>query len=118
MEFKFIDEILSQQAVVTSLTLVITSFCTYLVTKLTGKIKADEAYQREQEEMSRSNKRSALRNEYLQIFNSREFTWEQKYHMSRDLVRDYYDLNGNHYIHEVDEELFAKMEEERHEAQQ
>lgn len=115
MNNQWIDTILSRQEVITSVTLVITTLCTFLVTKLTQKTKETEAHQEAQEELARSNKRSALRNEYLQIYNSQEFTWEQKYHLTREIVTSYYLLNGNHYIHELDEKLYYKKEEETNE---
>lgn len=112
MNNQWIDSILSRQEVITSVTLVITTLCTFLVTKLTQKTKEAEAHQEAQEEMARSNKRSALRNEYLQIYNSTEFSWEQKYHLTREIITSYYALNGNHYIHELDERLYYKKEGE------
>lgn len=118
MNNQWIDNILSRQEVITSVTLVITTLCTFLVTKLTQKTKESVAHQEAQEEMARSNKRSALRNEYLQIYNSREFTWEQKYHLTREIITAYYLLNGNHYIHELDDELYHKKEEEVNEIEQ
>ena len=118
MNNQWIDSILSRQEVITSVTLVITTLCTFLVTKLTQKTKESVAHQEAQEEMARSNKRSALRNEYLQIYNSHEFTWEQKYHLTREIITAYYLLNGNHYIHELDDELYHKKEEEVNEIEQ
>lgn len=118
MNNQWIDNILSRQEVITSVTLVITTLCTFLVTKLTQKTKDSVAHQEVQEEMARSNKRSALRNEYLQIYNSHEFTWEQKYHLTREIITAYYLLNGNHYIHELDDELYHKKEEEVNEIEQ
>lgn len=116
MNNQWIDNILSRQEVITSVTLVITTLCTFLVTKLTEKIKETEAHQEAQDEMAKSTKRSALRNEYLQIYNSHEFTWEQKYHLTREIITAYYLLNGNHYVHELDDELYYKKEEEENEA--
>lgn len=110
---KLLTEILSQQATTTAITVVITTFCSYLTYAINRKIKADEEYQRRQKELARSNKRGNLRNEYLQIYNSTEFSWEEKYHMTRDIIRDYYNLEGNHYIHHLDDELAIHMTEEK-----
>ena len=53
-------------------------------------------------EMLKSTKRSALRSEYLQIYNSSVFTNKQKYEMTRELIETYTNLDGNHYIHKLD----------------
>lgn len=59
-----------------------------------------------------SLKRSALRNEYLGIYNSTEFTYEQKYGMTRGIIKGYKKLKGNHYISTLDKDLKEKAENE------
>lgn len=98
-------KLLEDQSVVTALTLLITTACSYGVFLLNRK--------REQLiELTKGAKRSSLRSEYLQIYNSHEFSIKEKWEMTRPLVKEYLDnLQGNHYIHGLDsklEELFNK----------
>lgn len=98
-------KLLENQSVVTALTLLITTACSYGVFLLNRK--------REQLiEITKGAKRSSLRSEYLQIYNSHDFTVAEKWTMTRPLVKEYFDsLQGNHYIHGLDsklEELFNK----------
>lgn len=100
-----IVKLLENQSVVTALTLLITTACSYGVFLLNRK--------REQLiEITKGAKRSSLRSEYLQIYNSHDFTVVEKWTMTRPLVKEYFDnLQGNHYIHGLDsklEELFNK----------
>lgn len=100
-----IVKLLEDQSVVTALTLLITTACSYGVFLLNRK--------REQLiEITKGAKRSSLRSEYLQIYNSHDFTVVEKWTMTRPLVKEYFDnLQGNHYIHGLDsklEELFNK----------
>lgn len=92
-------KILEDQTVVTGLTLLITTACSYGVFLLNRK--------REQLlEMAKGTKRSSLRSEYLQIYNSTEFTAKEKWEMTRPLVEEYFNnLQGNHYIHGLDTKL-------------
>ena len=92
-------KLLEDQTVVTGLTLLITTACSYGVFILNRK--------REQlMEMAKGAKRSSIRSEYLQIYNSHEFTVSEKWEMTRPLVTEYFDnLQGNHYIHGLDKKL-------------
>ena len=98
-------KLLEDQSVVTALTLLITTACSYGVFILNRK--------REQLiDITKGAKRSSLRSEYLQIYNSHDFTVQEKWEMTRPLVKEYFDnLQGNHYIHGLDkklEELYQK----------
>lgn len=98
-------KLLEDQSVVTALTLLITTACSYGVFILNRK--------REQLiDITKGAKRSSLRSEYLQIYNSHDFTVQDKWEMTRPLVKEYFDnLQGNHYIHGLDkklEELYQK----------
>lgn len=92
-------KLLEDQSVVTALTLLITTACSYGVFILNRK--------REQLiDITKGAKRSSLRSEYLQIYNSHEFTVKEKWEMTRPLVKEYFDnLKGNHYIHGLDKKL-------------
>ena len=65
-------------------------------------------YVNEQNKKLISIKRSMLRSEYLTIYNSNEFTYEEKYKMTRSLISEYRNLNGNTYIKELDIKLASK----------
>ena len=103
---KVILKLVEDQSVVTSLTLLVTTLCSFGVFLLNRK--------REQLlEVTRGAKRSSLRSEYLQIYNSTEFSSEEKWKMTRPLVDEYFHkLNGNHYIHGLDKKLLDKLNEE------
>lgn len=94
-----IIRLLENQAVISAITLLITTACGLGVAYLTHK--------REQLiELSKGVKRSSLRSEYLQIYNSHDFTVSEKWEMTRPLVSEYFNtLQGNHYIHGLDEKL-------------
>ena len=94
-----IIRLLENQAVISAITLLITTACGLGVAYLTHK--------REQLiELSKGVKRSSLRSEYLQIYNSHDFTVTEKWEMTRPLVSEYFNtLQGNHYIHGLDEKL-------------
>lgn len=96
---KLVLKLLENQAVISSITMVITTACGCGVAYLT--------YKRNQLiELSKGAKRSSLRSEYLQIYNSHDFTIEEKWEMTRPLVNEYFgNLQGNHYIHGLDEKL-------------
>lgn len=53
-------------------------------------------------------KLSSLRGEYLSIFNSKEFSIDEKYRMTREIYQDYKQLSGNHYMDELDMKLVSK----------
>ena len=64
-------------------------------------------------DMTKGTKRSSIRTEYLQIYNSTEFTEKEKWEMTRPIVKEYFDeLQGNHYIHGLDKKLEEKLIEE------
>lgn len=84
---------------------VIVAFCYYLKAKIDRLKQKDDLDFAESYEMLKSTKRSSLRSEYLQIYNSTVFTNKQKYDMTRELVETYTNLDGNHYIHELDKKL-------------
>lgn len=96
---RLIVRLLENQAVISAITLVITTACGLGVAYLNAK--------REQLiELSKGVKRSSIRSEYLQIYNSHEFTVTEKWEMTRPLVDEYFgNLQGNHYIHGLDEKL-------------
>lgn len=102
-----IIRLLENQAVISSITLLITTACGLGVAYLTHK--------REQLiELSKGVKRSSLRSEYLQIYNSHDFTVTEKWEMTRPLVSEYFNsLQGNHYIHGLDEKLEGLYEKEK-----
>lgn len=65
-------------------------------------------------ELSKGAKRSSIRSEYLNIYNSTEFTWQEKWDMTEPLVKEYFnDLGGNHYIHGLNEKMRRHVEEEK-----
>lgn len=102
-----IIRLLENQAVISAITLLITTACGLGVAYLTHK--------REQLiELSKGVKRSSLRSEYLQIYNSHDFTVTEKWEMTRPLVSEYFNsLQGNHYIHGLDEKLESLYEKEK-----
>lgn len=109
---KLIENILLDEQVISSLITLLLACVGYLVVKV-NKLKADtEANVQARTLQMESLKRSALRNEYLGIYNSTEFTYEQKYGMTRDIIKDYKKLKGNHYISILDKDLKEKAENE------
>ena len=88
-----------------ALSAVIVAFCYYLKSKIDKMKQKDDLDFAENYEMLKSTKRSSLRAEYLQIYNSSVFTNKQKYEMTRELIETYTNLDGNHYIHELDKIL-------------
>lgn len=102
-----IIKLLENQVVISAITLLITTACGLGVAYLTHK--------REQLiELSKGVKRSSLRSEYLQIYNSHDFTVTEKWEMTRPLVSEYFNsLQGNHYIHGLDEKLEGLYEKEK-----
>ena len=83
----------------------IVALCYYIKAKIDRMKQKDDLEFAENYEMLKSTKRSSLRSEYLQIYNSTVLTNKQKYDITRDLVETYTNLNGNHYIHELDSKL-------------
>ena len=67
-------------------------------------------------ELSKGAKRSSIRSEDLNIYNSTEFTWKEKWDMTEPLVKQYFgELEGNHYIHGLNEKMRKHMEDELNE---
>lgn len=96
---RLILKLVENQTVMSAITLLITSACGLGVAYL--------AHKRDQlVELSKGAKRSSIRSEYLQIYNSHDFTVTEKWEMTRPLVDEYFgNLQGNHYIHGLDEKL-------------
>ena len=96
---RLILKLVENQTVMSAITLLITTACGLGVAYL--------AHKRDQlVELSKGAKRSSIRSEYLQIYNSHDFTVTEKWEMTRPLVSEYFDnLQGNHYIHGLDEKL-------------
>lgn len=101
---RIILKLLEDNTVMSAISMVITTACGVGVAYLT--------YKRNQlVELSKGAKRSSLRSEYLQIYNSKEFTVTEKWNMTRPLVDEYFNkLQGNHYIHGLDTKLREKLE--------
>lgn len=97
--------LLMSDTVQLALSTVIVAFCYYLKAKIDRMKQKDELDFAENYEMLKSTKRSSLRAEYLQIYNSSVFTNKQKYEMTRELIETYTNIDGNHYIHELDKVL-------------
>lgn len=103
---KIILKLLEDQSIMTAISLIITTACGLGVAYL--NVKRGQLV-----DVAKGAKRSSLRSEYLQIYQSTEFTCVEKWKMTRPLVKEYFDeLNGNHYIHGLDEKLYSNMIEE------
>lgn len=72
-------------------------------------VARQQRYANEQNDKLNSIKRSILRSEYLAIYNSTEFTYDEKYIMTRHIITDYQKLRGNTYIKELDAKLASKV---------
>lgn len=107
-----IGELLRSQVVVSSVTAVVLGVTGYLTVRLNNMSKQIELDQQAQTDIAESTKRSALRNEYLAIYNSPTFTLEQKYGMTREIMKEYERLNGNHYLHALDNALKKHLDAE------
>ena len=81
----------------------------YVISQLAKLKKENETLISGQDLKLNSIKRSALRTEYLGIYNSSSFTDEQKYGLTRDIIKAYKELNGNHYIETLDKELEERV---------
>ena len=102
-----IVKLLESQAVVSGITLFVTTACGCGVAWLNHK-------RHQLVELSKGAKRASLRSEYLNIYNSTEFTWQEKWDMTEPLVKEYFnDLGGNHYIHGLNEKMRRHVEEEK-----
>lgn len=104
---RLILKLVENQTVMSAITLLITSACGLGVAYL--------AHKRDQlVELSKGAKRSSIRSEYLQIYNSHDFTVTEKWEMTRPLVDEYFgNLQGNHYIHGLDEKLESLYKKEK-----
>lgn len=104
---RLILKLLEDNTVMSAISLLITTACGVGVAYLT--------YKRNQlVELSKGAKRSSLRSEYLQIYNSKDFTVVEKWNMTRPLVDEYFNkLQGNHYIHGLDTKLEELYEKEK-----
>lgn len=104
---RLILKLVENQTVMSAITLLITTACGLGVAYL--------AHKRDQlVELSKGAKRSSIRSEYLQIYNSHDFTVTEKWEMTRPLVNEYFgNLQGNHYIHGLDEKLESLYEKEK-----
>lgn len=107
-----IGELLRSQVVVSSVTAVVLGVTSYLTVRLNSMSKQIELDQQAQTDMAESTKRGTLRSEYLSIYNSPTFTLEQKYGMTRDIMKEYERLNGNHYLHDLDSALKERLDTE------
>lgn len=104
---RLILKLVENQTVISAITLVITTACGLGVAYLNAK--RDQLI-----ELSKGAKRSSIRSEYLQIYNSHVFTVEEKWEMTRPLMDEYFsNLKGNHYIHGLDEKLEKLYEKEK-----
>ena len=103
--YKDLHSILMSNTVQLALSGMIVAFCYYIKAKIDRMKQKDDLEFAENYEMLKSTKRSSLRSEYLQIYNSTVLTNKQKYDITRDLVETYTNLDGNHYIHELDSML-------------
>lgn len=113
-------KILLDERVITGLSLLTVTILSSLTANLnlyidkSKKEKSKEQQRRkefedEQTERLNSIKRSMLRSEYLSIYNSTEFTYSEKYMMTREIIKSYMALNGNTYVKELDERLCAHV---------
>ena len=104
-----LQKILLSEQMVTLYSTAMVALMGYVISQLSKLKKENELLISEQDTKLNSIKRSALRNEYLGIYNSSSFTDEQKYGLTRDIIRSYKKLNGNHYIETLDKELEERV---------
>ena len=109
-------QLLTNTAVLTALLSLLTAGIGYIATRV-KMINNDIRFNRKYNtEIQHSQKRSWLRCEYLNIYNSPYMTIEEKYDFTRLVYRDYKNINGNHYIDELDQKLtkeYRKYMEEK-----
>lgn len=103
------NKILFSEQMVTLYSTFMIALVGYVISQLSKLKKENEFLISEQDTKLNSIKRSALRSEYLGIYNSPVFTDEQKYGLTRDIVKSYRKLNGNHYIETLDKELEERV---------
>ena len=111
-------QFLTNTTVLTTLLSLLTAGIGYTATRV-KKINNDIHFNRKYNtELQYSQTRSWLRCEYLNIYNSPYMTIEEKYNFTRLVYRDYKNINGNHYIDELDQKLtkeYRKYMEEKNE---
>ena len=73
----------------------------YVISQLAKLKKENETLISEQDLKLNSIKRSALRTEYLGIYNSSSFTDEQKYGLTRDIIKDYKKVKEIKYVEKI-----------------
>lgn len=114
------QRLLMDEKVLTGLSLFIIALISLLTRSINlyiekGKKEKEEDAERqrriadEQSDKLNSIKRSMLRSEYLAIYNSQEFTYNEKYIMTRHLIAEYQRLKGNTYIKELDARLASHV---------
>ena len=106
---EIVGKILFNEQMITLYSTAMVALMGYVISQLVKLKKENETLISEQDLKLNSIKRSALRTEYLGIYNSSSFTDEQKYGLTRDIIRDYKKLNGNHYIETLDKELEERV---------
>lgn len=98
-------QFLTNAPVLTTLLSLVTAGIGYIIARV-KTINEDIRFNRKYNtELQRSQKRTGLRCEYLNIYNSPYLTIEEKYNFTRIIYRDYKNINGNHYIDELDQKL-------------
>lgn len=98
-------QFLTNAPVLSTLLSLLTAGIGYIIARV-KTINEDIRFNRQYNmELQCSQKRSGLRCEYLNIYNSPYLTIEEKYNFTRIIHRDYKNINGNHYIDELDQKL-------------
>ena len=108
---ELVSKILFSEQMITLYSTFMIALVGYVISQLSKLKKDNEFLISEQDTKLNSIKRSALRSEYLGIYNSSVFTDEQKYGLTRDIIKSYKKLNGNHYIETLDKELEERVYE-------
>ena len=106
---EMISKVLFNERMITLYSTGMVALMGYVISQLAKLKKENETLISEQDLKLNSIKRSSLRTEYLGIYNSNSFTDEQKYGLTRDIIRSYNKLNGNHYIETLDKELEERV---------
>jgi len=106
---ELVSKILFSEQMITLYSTCMVALMGYVISQLSRLKKENESLISEQDTKLNSIKRSALRTEYLGIYNSSVFTDEQKYGLTRDIIKSYKKLNGNHYIETLDRELEERV---------
>ena len=106
---EIVSKILFNEQMITLYSTGMVALMGYVISQLAKLKKENETLISEQDLKLNSIKRSSLRTEYLGIYNSNSFTDEQKYGLTRDIIRSYTKLNGNHYIETLDKELEERV---------